>query len=138
MAAMRRAIVVMAAIVLGSLSTNPLYAQRGASGPVADLNTRARELSESDPEQSLAVALKAQQAAHSSGEIRGEAEALNYIAYGHRNQSNLTQARLDAQESVRLYKQAGDRWGEAQGYNTLGLIEADDGRFADALAYHLK
>jgi len=128
----------MAAVVLGSLSTSPLHAQRGASGPVADLNTRARELSESDPEQSLAVALKAQQAAHSTGEIRGEAEALNYIAYGHRNQSNLALARTDAQESVRLFKQAGDRWGEAQGYNTLGLIEADDGRFADALGYHLK
>ena len=28
--------------------------------------------------------------------------------------------------------------GEAQGYNTLGLIEADDGKFADALAFHLK
>lgn len=128
----------MAAIVLGSLSTNPLHAQRGASGPIADLNTRARELSESDPEQSLAIALQAQQAAHTAGEIRGEAEALNYIAYGHRNQSNLVLARSDAQESVRLYRQAGDRWGEAQGYNTLGLIEADDGRFADALSYHLK
>ena len=128
----------MAAIVLGLLSTNSLHAQRGARGPVADLNTRARELSESDPEQSFAIALQAQQAAHASGDIRGEAEALNYIAYGHRNHSNLSQARLDAQESVRLYQQAGDRWGEAQGDNTLGLIEADDGRFADALAYHLK
>ena len=32
----------------------------------------------------------------------------------------------------------GDRWGEAQGYNTLGLIEADAGRFVDALQNHLK
>ena len=128
----------MAAIVLGSLSTSPLHAQRGASGPIADLNARARELNESDPQQSLAIALQAQQAAHAAGEIRGEAEALNYIAYGHRNQGNLALARSDAQESVRLYRHAGDRWGEAQGYNTLGLIEADDGRFADALAYHLK
>ena len=138
MAAMRRAIVVVAALVLAPLSTSPLHAQRGAAGPIADLNARARELSESDPEQSFAIALQAQQAAHAAGEIRGEAEALNYIAYGHRNQSNLALARSDAQASVRLYTQAGDRWGEAQGYNTLGLIEADDGRFADALAYHLK
>jgi tetratricopeptide (TPR) repeat protein len=138
MAAMRRAIVVMAALVAGALSTTPLHAQRGAAGPIADLNTRARQLSETDPEQSLAIALQAQQAAHAAGEIRGEAEALNYIAYGHRNQSNLALARSDARESVRLYQQANDRWGEAQGYNTLGLIEADDGRFADALAYHLK
>ena len=34
--------------------------------------------------------------------------------------------------------QARDRWGEAQGYNTLGLIEADAGRFVDALQNHLK
>src|SRR5690606_9614854 len=27
---------------------------------------------------------------------------------------------------------------ESQGYNTLGLIEADAGRFTEALEYHLK
>jgi tetratricopeptide (TPR) repeat protein len=138
MAAMRRFFVAVAAVVVGLLMAPVVSAQPGASGPIADMNTRARELSESDPEASLAIALKAQQAAHAAGELRGEAEALNYIAYAHRNQSNLALARADAQESVRLYQQAKDRWGEAQGYNTLGLIEADDGKFADALGYHLK
>lgn len=116
----------------------PAYAQRGATGPVADLNTQARELSELSPEQSLAAATKAREAARASNDIRGEAEALNYIAYAHRAQSVLAAARTEAQESARLYKQADDRWGEAQAYNTLGLIEADDGKFADALGNHLK
>lgn len=113
-------------------------AQRGATGPVADLNNQARELSETNPKGSLEIALKAQSAARAAGDLRGEAEALNYIAYAQRNESNLAASRLSAAESIRLYKQAGDRWGEAQGYNTLGLIEADDGRFADALENHLK
>lgn len=116
----------------------PAFAQPGATGPVADLNTQARELSETSPEQSLAVATKAQQAARQAGDVRGEAEAYNYIAYAHRNQSLLDRARTDALESVRLFAQAGDRWGEAQGYNTLGLIEADAGRFVEALDNHLK
>jgi tetratricopeptide (TPR) repeat protein len=114
------------------------FAQPGATGPIADLNTEARELSETSPEQSLAAASKAQLAAHQAGDTRGEAEAYNYIAYAHRNQSLLDLARKDAQESVRLYVRARDRWGEAQGYNTLGLIEADAGRFVDALQNHLK
>lgn len=138
MASMQRHIVVVAAAMTVALSTSALLAQRGASGPIAELNERARELSESAPDQSLALAEQARQAAKAAGDVRGEAEAYNYIAYGHRNQSNLALARQDAQQSVRLYQQAGDRWGEAQGYNTLGLIEADDGRFADALEYHLK
>jgi tetratricopeptide (TPR) repeat protein len=115
-----------------------VIAQPGATGPIADLNTQARELSETAPEQSLAAAIKAQQAARAAGDIRGEAEAYNYIAYGHRNQSLLDLARTDALESVRLFVQARDRRGEAQGYNTLGLIEADAGRFVDALQNHLK
>ncbi|HWI19959.1 MAG TPA: tetratricopeptide repeat protein, partial [Vicinamibacterales bacterium] len=89
-------------------------------------------------DQSLAVATKARDAARAANDIRGEAEALNYMAYAHRAQSLLALSRTEALESVRLYKQAGDRWGEAQGYNTLGLIEADDGRFADALEHHLR
>lgn len=113
-------------------------AQRGASGPIADLNTQARELTDTAPEQSLAAATKAQALAHGAHDLRGEAEAYNYIAYAHRSQSLLDLARRDAQESVRLYVAAGDRWGEAQGYNALGLIEADAGRLADALDYHLK
>jgi tetratricopeptide (TPR) repeat protein len=125
----------LATILAGAV---PALAQRGATGPVADLNTQARELSETSPDQSLAVATKAREAARAAGDIRGEAEALNYIAYARRAQSVLAVAKNDALESVRLYKQAGDRWGEAQGYNTLGLIEADEGRFADALGYHLK
>jgi len=119
--------------LFASLAASPAVAQRGASGPVADLNTQARELSETSPEQSLAAAMKARAAAQPAGDVRGEAEAYNYIAYAHRNQSLLELARRDAQESVRLFVQARDRWGEAQGYNTLGLIEADAGRFVDAL-----
>lgn len=121
-----------------ALTAGATVAQPGATGPIADLNAQARELSETEPEQSLAVALKAQAAAHEAGDLRGEAEAYNYIAYGHRAQSLLDVARHDAQESVRLYTQAGDRWGQAQGYNSLGLIEADAGRFVDALQNHLK
>lgn len=116
----------------------PALAQRGATGPIADLNAQARDLSETSPEGSLAAATKARDAARAAGDIRGEAEALNYIAYAHRAQSALATSRNEALESVRLYKQAADRWGEAQGYNTLGLIVADEGRFADALGYHLK
>jgi tetratricopeptide (TPR) repeat protein len=124
------------AAVLGIAT--PALAQRGATGPIADLNNQARDLSETAPDQSLVVATKAREAARAAGDIRGEAEALNYIAYAHRAQSLLAVSRNEALESVRLYKQVADRWGEAQGYNTLGLIEADEGRFADALEYHLK
>lgn len=119
-------------------AATPVLAQRGATGPIAELNTRARELSELSPEQSLAVATKARAAAQAAGDARGEGEALNYIAYAHRAQSMLAIARAEALDSVRLFRTANDRWGEAQGYNTLGLIEADDGKFADALAFHLK
>jgi tetratricopeptide (TPR) repeat protein len=119
-------------------AASPAVAQRGATGPVADLNTEARELSETSPDQSLAAATRARDAARAAGDVRGEAEAHNYIAYAHRNQSLLDLARTDAQESVRLFVRAGDRWGEAQGYNTLGLIEADAGQFVDALQNHLK
>ena len=113
-------------------------AQQDATGPVASLNAEAKALSETDPERSLAVALKAQTAAREARDLRGEAEALNYIAYGYRNQSLLDLARQSAQESVRLYVEAADGWGEAQGYNTIGLVEADAGRFPEALEAHLK
>jgi len=133
-----RAVGILAIGPLAALSGGTASAQPGATGPIAALNTQARELSETSPEQSLAAATKAQAAAHEAGDLRGEAEAYNYIAYAHRNQSLLDLSRRDAQESVRLYVQAGDRWGEAQGYNTLGLIEADAGRFVEALQNHLK
>ena len=133
-AGIRLAAACLAVVALAS----PVLAQRGATGSIADLNTQARELSETSPEQSLAAATKAKEAAHAAGDVRGEAEAYNYIAYAHRNQSFLDLARTDAQESVRLFVLAGDRWGEAQGYNTLGLVEADAGRFVDALQNHLK
>ena len=83
-------------------------AQPGATGPVAALNAEAKELSETNPEGSLAAALKAQAAARDANDIRGEAEALNYIAYGYRNRSRLDLARTSAHESVRLYVLAGD------------------------------
>ncbi len=124
--------------VVAAMAAAPAWAQPGATGPIADLNRQARELSETSPEQSLAVAMQAQAAAHAAGDVRGEAEAYNYIASGHRSQSLLDLARQDARESVRLYVLARDRWGEAQGYNTLGLIEADAGRFVDALQNHLQ
>jgi tetratricopeptide (TPR) repeat protein len=113
-------------------------AQRGATGPIAELNAQARSLNETDPERSLAVARQAQAAAREAKDLRGEAEALNYIAYGYRNHSILGLALRNAEESLRLSVEAADPWGQSQAYNTLGLIEADAGRFAEALEYHLK
>lgn len=115
-----------------------VLAQPGATGPVATLNAEAKVLSETDPDKSLAVAQKALAAARAANDLRGEAEALNYVAYGFRSQSHLEQARQNGLESVRLHVLAGDGWGESQGYNTLGLIEADEGRYPEALEYHLK
>jgi tetratricopeptide (TPR) repeat protein len=116
----------------------PSFAQPGATGPVADLNAQAKALSDTEPDKSLAIAVKALAAARDARDVRGEAEALNYIAYGYRAQSLLDMARQSGLESVRLYREAGDEWGQAQGYNTLGLIEADAGKFPEALEYHLR
>jgi tetratricopeptide (TPR) repeat protein len=113
------------------------WAQPGATGPVATLNAEAKSLSETDPERSLAVAQQALAAAREARDVRGQAEAHNYIAYGYRNQSLLDLARQSAQASVQLYTDAQDRWGQAQGHNMLGLIEADAGHFAEALEHHL-
>lgn len=113
-------------------------AQPGATGQVAALNAEAKALSETDPEKSMEIARQARAAAREAGDVAGEAEALNFIAYAFRNQSALDLARQNALESVRLFIEAGDPRGESQGYNTLGLIEADAGRFGEALAYHLK
>ena len=124
--------------VLVCLLASEASAQPGATGPVAALNAEAKALSETDPERSLAVALRAQTVAREAGDVRGEAEALNYIAYGQRNQSMLDLARQSALESLRLFIEIGDAWGEAQGYNTLGLVEADAGKFGEALECHLK
>lgn len=124
--------------VLVCLGAGEVWAQRGATGPVAELNAQARSLSETDPDRSLAVARQAQAAAREAKDVRGEAEAHNYIAYGYRNQSLLDLALQSAEESLRLYVEARDPWGESQAYNTLGLIEADAGRFAEALEYHLE
>jgi len=126
------------AVALAAFGMAPAKAQPGATGPVAELNAEARALSDTEPDKSLAIAQKAAAAAREAKDLRGEAEALNYVAYGFRSQSQLEQARRHGQDSVRLYVQAGDAWGEAQGYNTLGLIEADDGRYPEALEYHLK
>jgi tetratricopeptide (TPR) repeat protein len=120
------------------VSAAPAATQPGATGPVADLNAEAKALSDTDPDKSLAVAQKAHAAARAARDVRGEAEALNYMAYGYRAQSLLDLARENGLESVRLYAQAADQWGQAQGYNTLGLIEADAGKFPEALEYHLK
>ena len=113
-------------------------AQSGAADQVAALNAEAKALSETAPGKSMEVARRARAAARDAGDIAGEGEALNYIAYAFRNQSALDLARQNALESVRLFIEAGDPRGESQGYNTLGLIEADAGRFGEALAYHLK
>lgn len=116
----------------------PAIAQPGATGPAADLNAQAKAVSDSDPEKSLALAQQALVRAREAGDRRGEAEALNYVAYGYRAQSLLDLARQNALESVRIYREAGDEWGQAQGYNTLGLIEADTGKFPETLEYHLR
>ena len=124
--------------VLVCLLASVASAQPGATGPVAALNAEAKALSETDPDRSLVIALRAQTAARGAGDVRGQAEALNYIAYAYRNQSMLDLARQSALESLRLFIEAGDAWGEAQGYNTLGLVEADAGKFGEALECHLK
>lgn len=129
---------VLLACLLICLGVGEAWAQKGATGPVADLNAEAKALSDSDPERSLALAQQAQTAARAAGDVRGEAEAINYVAYGYRQQSLLDLARTTALESVRLFVQVSDAYGESQGYNTLGLIEADAGRFPEALEYHLK
>jgi tetratricopeptide (TPR) repeat protein len=129
--------VLLAGVLIGAAASSA-SAQPGATGPIADLNARAKALSETDPDESLRVAQQALTAARETRDLRGQAEALNYIAYGYRNQSLLDTARHQALESIRLYVEAGDSWGEAQGYNTLGLVEADAGRFPEALEAHLK
>lgn len=129
---------VLLACLLICLGAGEAWAQKGATGPVAALNAEAKALSDSDPERSLALAQQAQAAARAAGDIRGEAEALNYVAYAYRQQSLLDLARTTGLESVRLFVQVADANGESQGYNTLGLIEADAGRFPEALEYHLK
>ena len=123
---------------LAVLAAAPAVAQPGATGPVADLNAEAKALSDTEPDDSLAIAQRALAAAREARDARGEAEALNYIAYGYRAQSLLDLARQTGLDSVRIYREAGDAWGQAQGYNTLGLIEADAGRFPEALENHLK
>lgn len=132
-----RATLTTTAILVAHLLVGTAFAQPGASGAAASLNAEAKAFSESEPARSLAAAQKAQVAARAENDVRGEAEALNYVAYGFRNQSLLDAARTHALESVRLYTAAGDPWGQAQGYNTLGLIEADAGRYPQALEYHL-
>jgi tetratricopeptide (TPR) repeat protein len=129
---------VLLACLLICLGAGEAWAQKGATGPVADLNAQAKALSDSDPERSLALAQQAQTAARAASDVRGEAEALNFVAYAYRQQSLLDLARTTGLESVRLFVQASDAHGEAQGYNTLGLVEADAGRFPEALEYHLK
>ncbi len=113
-------------------------AQPGATGPVADLNAQAKATSDTDPPESLAIALRARDAARDARDLRGEAEALNYIAYGYRNQSLLDLSKTSAEDSLRLFTQAADAWGQSQAYNTLGLIAADAGAFSEALEHHLK
>jgi tetratricopeptide (TPR) repeat protein len=129
---------VLATSALLAAFTTGLDAQRGATGPVAALNAEARAASDADPDRSLALAQQALAAARDANDVRGQAEALNYIAYAYRSHSLLDIAKQNALESIRLYAQATDGLGEAQGYNTLGLIEADAGRFPDALEAHLK
>lgn len=129
---------VVLTVALLTTAVEGVAAQRGATGAVADLNAEAKALSENDPDRSLEVAQRALVSARGSNDIRGQAEALNYIAYAHRSHSLLDLAKQNAEESIRLYAQAGDRWGQAQGYNTLGLVEADAGRFPEALEAHLK
>lgn len=126
------------AALLVCLATEGAWSQPGASGPVATLNAEAKEFSDTEPARSLAAATKALAAAKQANDIRGEAEANNYVAYGYRSQSLLELSRQHARESIRLFVQVGDQWGEAQGYNTLGLVEADDARYAEALEAHLK
>ena len=124
--------------VLACLMAGEASAQPGATGPAATLNAEAKALHETEPEKSLIVAQRALAVARETKDLRGEAEALNYVAYAFRSQSLLEVARQNALESVRLYTQARDEWGQAQGYNTLGLIEADDAKYPEALEYHLK
>ena len=81
------------AFVLVSLSAGQALAQPGSTGPVASLNAEAKALSDTDPDKSLALAMKALSAAREARDLRGEAEALNYVAYGYRSQSLLDLAR---------------------------------------------
>ena len=71
------------------LSATVAFAQPGAKGPVADLNAEAKAAIDASPERALAAAQQALTLAQRERDLRGQAEALNYIAAAHRSQSLL-------------------------------------------------
>jgi tetratricopeptide (TPR) repeat protein len=120
------------------LSSQPAVAQPEPSGRVAELNAEANRLSESDPERALAVARSALALARELSDAAGESEALYNVAVAYRALGAPDLATETARLSAERAAAADDHHGEARGYNTLGLVASDNGRFADALEYHLR
>ncbi|MDP1572570.1 MAG: tetratricopeptide repeat protein [Vicinamibacterales bacterium] len=111
---------------------------QGGTDRVAALNVEAKRLSDGEPEKAMPLARQAVELARQQGDLHGEAEALHNIAVSYLALGALDLAAETAQASAGTYGVAGNARGEAQGYNTLGLIRADDGDFAGALEAHLQ
>ncbi len=105
---------------------------------VAALNAEARRLSEGEPERTMVLAREAQAQAQLLGDAAGEAEALHNLAVAYLSLGALDLAAETAQASADRYAEAGVARGEAQGYNTLGLIKAEAGDFLAAMQHHLQ
>ncbi len=111
-------------------------AQAPAPGSAAALNAEAKSVSNSDAEKSAEIARHALMRARESDDALNAAEALHNLAAAQRSLGRYDLARDYAQQSADAYAAAGDRKGEAQGYNTLGLIDSDRGDYARALENH--
>lgn len=131
----RRALVL---ITVGLLASGGLRAQEPPPGDPAALNAQSKALSDSDAAQSAALARQALDSAREADNAAEAAEALHNLAAAHRNLASYALALDFAQQSANAYAAIGDRKGEAQGYNTLGLVAADQGDFPTSLEYHLK
>jgi len=123
---------------LPGFAAEALATAQDAPPSITSLNAQAKAIYETDPAGSLALAERALAAARTAGDNRGAAEALLYVAFGRRGQNLLGLAKQAADESVQLFAALGDANGEAQGLTALGLIEDDDGHFAQGLDAHLK
>lgn len=107
-------------------------------GSAAALNAESKNISNSNAEKSAEIARHALVLAREAGDAINAAEALHNLAAAQRNLGRYDLARDFAQQSADAYAAAGDRKGEAQGYNTLGLIDSDRGDYPRALEHHHK
>ncbi|WP_103347587.1 tetratricopeptide repeat protein [Amycolatopsis sp. CA-128772] len=71
----------------------------------------------------------------STANVRGSAQTGIHLAQTYRELGNLHRAEQAAEASLRLFRQAGSRHGEARASNLLGGIELARGAVAEALAH---